>query len=58
MLTKRQNLIETIKGGKPDRFVDQYDPFVLLMGNPYMKKNFGVRTGNTVVNSWGVTIQF
>jgi len=58
MLTKRQNLIETIKGGKPDRFVDQYDPFVLIMGNPYMKKNFGVRTGNTVVNSWGVTIQF
>ena len=25
MLTKRQNLMETIKGGKPDRFVKQYE---------------------------------
>lgn len=25
MLTKRQNLLETIRGGKPDRFVQQYE---------------------------------
>ena len=28
MLTKRQNLLETIHGGKPDRFVKQYEAFV------------------------------
>ena len=27
MLTKRQNLLETIRGGNPDRFVDQYEAF-------------------------------
>ena len=25
MLTKRQNLLETIHGGHPDRFVKQYE---------------------------------
>ena len=25
MLTKRQNLMETIRGGNPDRFVKQYE---------------------------------
>lgn len=29
MLTKRQNFIETITGGNPDRFVKQYEPFCL-----------------------------
>ena len=28
MLTKRQNLLETIKGGNPDRFVNQYEALV------------------------------
>ena len=27
MLTKRQNVIETMKGGNPDRFVNQYEAF-------------------------------
>ena len=29
MLTKRQNLMETIRGGNPDRFVNQYEPFAI-----------------------------
>lgn len=27
MLTKKQNLLETIHGGHPDRFVNQYEAF-------------------------------
>ena len=34
MLTKRQNLMETIKGGKPDRFVNQYEFMNLMMEAP------------------------
>ena len=25
MLTKRQNMLETVRGGKPDRYVNQYE---------------------------------
>ena len=37
MLTKRQNLIETMKGGNPDRFVNQYEALGLVMGSPFGK---------------------
>jgi len=37
MLTKRQNLIETIKGGNPDRFVKQYEAFAMMMKTPKRK---------------------
>ena len=30
MLTKRQNVIETMKGGNPDRFVNSMKPFRLF----------------------------
>jgi hypothetical protein len=33
MLTIRQNFLETIKGGNPDRFVDQYE-YVELLFDP------------------------
>ena len=35
MLTKRQNLLETIHGGKPDRYVNQYEAFAMLFNNPH-----------------------
>ena len=41
MLTKRQNLLETIRGGNPDRFVNQYEYLIcqpegygMIMANP------------------------
>jgi len=66
MLTKRQNLLETIRGGKPDRFVNQYEPFVcrpleergMLLLNPVSTGSPAVTPGNQVVNGWGVTISF
>jgi hypothetical protein len=68
MLTIRQNLIETIKGGKPDRFVNQYEAFEcspetpifhMLMANPVsMASPFPMPGGPNVKNAWGVTFSW
>ena len=64
MLTKRQNLLETIRGGKPDRFVNQYeafdcDPgsiFGMIMGDPIAAASPRVGRGEPPVkDGWGVT---
>ena len=56
MLTKRQNLLETIRGGNPDRFVNQYEAFSIQRGTPYAANNHRPKYGEeNVVNSWGVT---
>ncbi|MBQ6468944.1 MAG: uroporphyrinogen decarboxylase [Lachnospiraceae bacterium] len=57
MLTKRQNLIETMKAdGHPDRFVNQYEAFNLIMGSPFGLRNPNPKPGEeNIVNAWGVT---
>ncbi len=35
MLTQRQNMLETIRGGNPDRFVKQYEALEFVMNTPY-----------------------
>lgn len=56
MLTKKQNLLETIRGGHPDRFVQQYEAFGIVMGSPYGIRNVAPKYGEeNVVNAWGVT---
>lgn len=56
MLTKKQNLLETMRGGNPDRFVNQYEAFNILMGSPFGKRNPNPKYGeHNVVNAWGVT---
>lgn len=39
MLTPRQNLLETIHGGNPDRFVKQYEFIALPYSDPYTMSN-------------------
>ncbi|MDR1728024.1 MAG: uroporphyrinogen decarboxylase [Acidobacteriota bacterium] len=65
MLTKRQNLLETIKGGNPDRFVNQYEAFMcqptkygMIMVNPYVESGEQLAPGGTIKNQWGVTISW
>ena len=54
MLTKRENFLETIQGGRPDRFVNQYEAFRILY-NPVMMHNPMPNPGDLdVVNDWGV----
>jgi len=56
MLTKRQNLLETIRGGNPDRYVNCFEPFAMARMNPYMAGNARPEYGGgDVVNAWGVT---
>lgn len=61
MLTKRQNMLETIKGGNPDRFVKQYEALAFVMNTPYameypmMPAGPGeppVKTGWGFYNAW------
>ncbi len=56
MLTRKQNLIETMKGGKPDRFVNQYEAFALISSTPISAVSpRPVQGGPPVTDAWGVT---
>ena len=55
MLTKRQNLLETVRGGNPDRFVDQYEAFAFVLNDAKALKYPGPKPGETRVDGWGVT---
>ena len=58
MLTAKQNMQEAIRGGKPERFVNQYEAIKLLF-HPYMMHAGSVSKGQlNVVNAWGVTNSF
>lgn len=59
MLTKKANLLETIRGGNPDRFVNQYEALSMLYGTPYTASYpMPVAGSSPIVNGWGVTISF
>jgi hypothetical protein len=56
MLPIKQNFLETIHGGKPDRFVNQYEFMELIFGaDPIGRNSPYPAPGQTLVNSWGVT---
>lgn len=59
MLTAKQNMIECMKpGGKPDRYVNQYEAIQLLF-HPFMFASPLLKKGDlNVVNAWGVTNSF
>lgn len=60
MLTPKENLLETLKvDGKPDRLVNQYQPFVPVMNDPLSKFTRGNRIrGTTTKDKWGTEILF
>ena len=59
MLTKKQNLLETIRGGNPDRFVNQYEYLAMVGGDPILGQSARpVQGGEPVVDAWGVTKAF
>lgn len=55
MLTKRENLLETIHGGHPDRFVNQYEAIQMMFDPVMMQSPMPQYGGEPVVNAWGVT---
>ena len=56
MLTKKQNLLETINGGNPDRYVNQYEALGIVLGNP--SGEVMAQPGQTMVSGWGVTFSW
>ncbi len=55
MLTAKQNMLEAIRGGKPERFVNQYEAVYLLF-HPFMIHGNSPSRGQVdIVNAWGVT---
>lgn len=56
MLTKRQNFLETIRGGNPDRYVNQYEFMNMIMATPYAAKYPMTPLGEKNDKSaWGIT---
>lgn len=55
MLTKRQNLMETIRGGNPDRFVKQYEFLEIILEAPLRTRP---QLGETITNEWGITLSW
>ena len=59
MLTKKDNLLETIHGGNPDRYVNQFEALKIAMGSPMSKLNPRLKKGDMLVrNAWGVYKSF
>ena len=59
MLTAKQNLQEVIRGGKPERYVNQYEAITLMMHPYIMHSNALLQPGQeNIVNAWGVTNSF
>jgi hypothetical protein len=55
MLTAKQNMQEVIRGGKPERFVNQYEAVYLLPHPAMSHSNSPARGQMNIVNSWGIT---
>jgi hypothetical protein len=55
MLTKKQNLMETIRGGNPDRFVNQYEFLEIILEAPLRTRP---QLGQTITNEWGITLSW
>ena len=58
MLTAKENMREVIRGGNPDRVVNQYEAISLLF-HPFLLASPLLKKGDmNVVNAWGVTNSF
>jgi len=57
MLTKKQNLMETMKGGNPDRFVNQYEFMDIILEAP-MDLPLAPGPGTRIKNKWGITFDW
>ena len=59
MLTAKENMREVIRGGNPDRVVNQYEAVQLIM-HPQLMFGGGLvqKGGPDVVDAWGVTNSF
>ena len=59
MLTAKENMREVIRGGNPDRYVNQFEA-IQLMFHPYMmaSNSSPQKGGPDLVDAWGITRSF
>ena len=58
MLTERENLLEVIHRGKPERFANQYDAFEIV-STPIMENRNQAMPGEiNKINDWGCTVSW
>ena len=59
MLTAKENMREVVRGGNPDRVVNQYEAVQLIMHPQLMfSGSLCQKGGPDVVDAWGVTNSF
>lgn len=57
MLSLKENVFETLKNGKPDSFVNGWEPFPQVW-DPLFFYLCNVVPGSTAVNPWGITLHW
>ena len=55
MLTPKQNFLESVKGGNPDRYSNQYEAIRLTFHPAIIHGGSPMPGQENVVNAWGVT---
>ena len=58
MLTERENLLEVIHRGKPERFANQYDAFKMIRNPILAHRNQATRGEINKINDWGCTVSW
>lgn len=60
MLTARENYLELVNGGKPERLVNGYEPFEFILNEPLLAKYYlsCYIEGQDTLNPFGVTIRW
>lgn len=56
MLTKRQNMIECMRGGNPDRYVNQYEALALILASPLSDMSH-MESDGYMIDEWGCFMQ-
>jgi len=56
VLSLKENVIETMKNGNPDAFVNEWEPFPMVWSDPVFAYLFPVAPGGEAINPWGVKI--
>ena len=57
MLSLKENVFETLKNGKPDSFVNGWEPFPQVW-DPLFFYLCPVAPGSTAINPWGITLHW
>lgn len=54
-MNARDNFLETLHGGKPERFVNEWEPFEMIF-DPLMALTLTAQPGKSIIDPWGTTI--